>query len=220
MARVMPRMSALCAVAATAGLPWCARGQVVPLRAQDLAFPQELIPVDRGIEDINPLGVSLRQLPPEFRLDNDWEQVYVSRVDPSRFVRVHGALHAVFPRSQYVSTRDGVRSQTPPGTVFYIGPPAPELLPVPSLAAELTEPSSVRRPTAVTLAPPMMGAVRAGAVDRSAAAVRLGPRAVAQPAGLVTRVRPGPATLASMADEPYRRARIRQLTNRATSGLE
>lgn len=92
--------------------------------------PAGLRPVDPTYEDTGPLGVSLRQLRPDLRTPLDFDRVYQIQPahpnGPDQFTRISGAIAAVFPRSQYTTTRNGVRIDVPAGTVFYIGgPPVP-----------------------------------------------------------------------------------------------
>lgn len=84
-------------------------------------------PVQPGVADIDPLGESFRLLAPVLRIDNNFEHVY--RLNPddehSPFFRRAGGLYAVFPRSQYVLTRQGVVAAVPPGTIYHFGRPEP-----------------------------------------------------------------------------------------------
>lgn len=81
--------------------------------------------VDERIEDVSPLAVSLRESRPSLRQPADFGRVYRFQDGTNRLTRAQGALYAVFPRSVYASDKDGnVFPVVPPGTVFYIGPPA------------------------------------------------------------------------------------------------
>lgn len=85
-------------------------------------------PVQQGVADVDPLLESLRAYSPSLRLDNNFEHVYLLDAnDPnSPFFRRAGGLYAVFPRSEYVLTRDGVIAAVPPGTIFHFGRPETE----------------------------------------------------------------------------------------------
>ncbi|MCA9282497.1 MAG: hypothetical protein H6812_13850 [Phycisphaeraceae bacterium] len=91
-------------------------------------------PVQQGVADVDPLLESLRTYSPSLRQDNNYQHVYIlDRNDPnSPFFRRAGGLYAVFPRSEYVLTSDGVVAAVPPGTVFHFGRPEPgHALPAP-----------------------------------------------------------------------------------------
>ncbi len=103
------------------------------------AEAQDLKPVEQTIEDIGPLGQSHRILPEDLRLPTGFERVYrvPGSADQFRFnanqghtddmlMRINGALRAVFPRSVYIPTRRGLKTDVPPGTVFHIGQPLAE----------------------------------------------------------------------------------------------
>lgn len=96
------------------GAPAGYRGLGPPLR-----------PVDPTVEDVGPLGVSLRQLRPDLRQPLDFDRVYEIQADgrptADRYTRMSGAVAAVFPRSQYTTTRNGIRIDVPAGTIFYLG---------------------------------------------------------------------------------------------------
>lgn len=85
--------------------------------------------VDQGITDAGVLNRSLRMVPIDLRVDDAFQNVYEVKGNPrggiggKQFMRSAGGLHAVFPQSEYVSTRGGVRPVTPAGVVFWIGEP-------------------------------------------------------------------------------------------------
>ncbi len=86
--------------------------------------PSPLVPVDQRIEDVSPLGMSLRQMPPTLREPNNFQELYRFRGDDENLVRAQGALYVVFQRSIYGSDKKGnVYPLFSPNTVFYIGPP-------------------------------------------------------------------------------------------------
>lgn len=88
---------------------------------------QPLKRVEQGAADVNPLRVSNRHLQQNLRVPSDFSEVY--EIDPSgganpnakRFVRRSGAVYAVFPRSIYRLTDQGLSIPVPPGTIYYIG---------------------------------------------------------------------------------------------------
>jgi len=83
-----------------------------------------LVPVDQRIEDVSPLGLSLREMQPTLREPNNFQELYRFRGDDENLVRVQGGLYLVFQRSIYGSDKKGnVFPLIPPNTVFYIGPP-------------------------------------------------------------------------------------------------
>ncbi len=86
--------------------------------------PSMLVPVDQRIEDVSPLGLSLRQMQPTLREPNNFQELYRFRGDDENLVRAQGGLYLVFQRSIYGSDKNGnVYPLVPPNTVFYIGPP-------------------------------------------------------------------------------------------------
>ncbi|MCA9287919.1 MAG: hypothetical protein KDA05_04995, partial [Phycisphaerales bacterium] len=79
--------------------------------------------IDQGWEDIDPLARSLFHARPDLRSATGFGDVF--DLGDGRFARVDGGLVAVFPRSTYAGTVTGLVPTIPPGTVFYIGTPAP-----------------------------------------------------------------------------------------------
>lgn len=71
-------------------------------------------PIDAGVDGVGPLARSLRVRPLDLRKSAAFGDVY--NFGQGTLVASSGALHAVFPRSVYVTGRE-----VPPGTVFYIG---------------------------------------------------------------------------------------------------
>jgi hypothetical protein len=81
-----------------------------------------LRPVDPGVADVDPLGTTGRVLPTDLRQPANFDRVYEVELDGKRFfVRAHGGVYAVFPRSDYVQTRGGVVPIVPAGTVYHLG---------------------------------------------------------------------------------------------------
>ena len=79
--------------------------------------------VDQTIEDVSALSASLRKIETGLRQPGGFEHVYRVPGEDDRLMRIHGALHAVFPRSVYARDRKGLRPLIPNDTVFYVGPP-------------------------------------------------------------------------------------------------
>ncbi|MBY0311055.1 MAG: hypothetical protein K2W85_03200 [Phycisphaerales bacterium] len=89
--------------------------------------------IDAGRADRGPLATSARRVPIDLRVPLSFDRVY--RVPGSTtgvqvpgaaageelYARISGGLTAVFPRSDYVSTKRGPAALIPPGTIFYIG---------------------------------------------------------------------------------------------------
>ena len=82
--------------------------------------------LDAGTADTGPLNRSLRQMQNGLRVDDAFQNVYevaASPYGPVQYMRSAGGLYAVFPQSEYVSTRRGQTPVTPAGVVFWIGEP-------------------------------------------------------------------------------------------------
>ncbi|MCA9310007.1 MAG: hypothetical protein KDA21_02315 [Phycisphaerales bacterium] len=157
--------------------------------------------VDQTVADVDPLGTSLRQVDFEvdLRQDIDFQYVYTVPGHPDSLMRRQGGLVAVFNRSDYLPTWFGPVPVVPPNTVFYVGePPAPP-------AGEIRAPG--RLDTRVY-----------GRVSAAAGALRAGEtppsfeRAIHRDQGEMRR--------ADMSDEPYRRHRLREITDRAIERLQ
>jgi hypothetical protein len=94
---------------------------------------RDLRVVEQGVEDLGPMGTSMRQASTDLRQPSGFDVVY--RVPGSsrgvggfftspageRLARVDGAITAVFSRSEYVETKKGTKTPIPANTVFYIG---------------------------------------------------------------------------------------------------
>ena len=89
--------------------------------APGLGQDSPLKPIDQTVEDVSQLSTSFRYIEPGLLQPSGFEQVYRYSGRTDFFVRIDGATHAVFPRSTYVSSRQGETPTVPPGTVFYIG---------------------------------------------------------------------------------------------------
>jgi hypothetical protein len=183
-----------------------------------------LHPIEPGVGDLGPLGVGTRLLPMDLRQPMGFDRVF--RVPGSsrgvalfsgspaeeRYARVSGAITAVFPRSAYVKTDDGVQPAIPGGTIYYIG-------------------DSPLRETAAPVVREWGANVASGAVDMRASTLAGAPTPIAPAGPLALRIQhpdeaafheaarsprpdaplpPGPPRNI-FSDEPYRRARMRQL---------
>lgn len=99
--------------------------KVVPSARSAVASPSTkptLKPVDPGVADVDPLGTSTRILPKDLRQPANFDRVYEVELNGKRFfVRAHGGVYAVFPRSDYVQTNRGAVPIVPAGTVYHLG---------------------------------------------------------------------------------------------------
>lgn len=177
-------------------------------------------PVDQGFEDRGPLSTSLREIPAELRVGGGgFGRVYRLPGLDGQYVRSSGALRAVFPRSLYVSTRQGVIMPVPAGTVYVIGDPRGTEVQRRARAFHARQlddtgdpgPALPIGPVSGPVSAPVSGPVGAtlsGTV--SAVEPELGPeRSV-----LVAATDEGP----SMSDERYRRARLWQIARQLAPG--
>jgi hypothetical protein len=91
------------------------QGQPVPVR------------IDPGHGDTSINAISLRKLDLDLRQPAGFQHVYqISTIDAfgakqSTFMRIDGAVAAVFPRSVYLPAAGVLMPDIPPGTVFHIG---------------------------------------------------------------------------------------------------
>ncbi|MBL0928301.1 MAG: hypothetical protein IBJ11_11730 [Phycisphaerales bacterium] len=167
--------------------------------------PAQPVRVEQTVADRDPLHTSLRQLPTDLRQDEGFEHLYRVPGADNRFMRRSGAITAVFPRSQYVATRQGPLPVIPAGTVFYFGlPPADQLAhdaaPRPMAGAA---PSASGRIVRSEL---LVEAERLGpAIDS-----RIDPRPAAQPPPTAA---PAPAAPA-ISDDAYRARRLHEIARR------
>ncbi len=85
----------------------------------------DMLLIDQGVADYNPLTTSLRVIEPGLYQSSDFSQV-VRHGDA--YMRSQGGLHAVFTQSTYSKSKQskGITPTVPPGTVFYIGQPPAE----------------------------------------------------------------------------------------------
>jgi hypothetical protein len=113
-------------------------------RRDQILQRRRLQPVDAGIEDRNQLDVSLRRMQAEpMSMPIGFSRVYIDPADPSKYVRGHGALYAVFPHSEYLKRKKGTVALIPLSTTFRIGLPAHMSMEV------VDDPSMVRAPERV-----------------------------------------------------------------------
>lgn len=82
-----------------------------------------LQPVEQTVADRGPLSTSLRWVQYGLREPYGFQQLYQLPIGEQNYVRRNAGLWAVFPRSLYITTRNGVSSSIPAGTVYYIGGP-------------------------------------------------------------------------------------------------
>lgn len=84
---------------------------------------------DPGTEDMGVLSESLRLMPLDLRIADDWGDLYRIESDyGTLYARRAGAVTAVFPQSNYVNSGFGATPTIPADTVFVIGEPSPSLL--------------------------------------------------------------------------------------------
>lgn len=156
-----------------------------------------LNPVDQQLDDVSPLGNSLRVQPLDLRRPIEFDRVY--RIDPTpdlfggsrKFARIDNGVIAVFDRSEYSRAARGVLSaDIPAGTVFYLG-----------------SPESVLSSTYQARGPSIL------AVDRSAMEQNLKPPGPRPSQKLSQQITP---TIFS--GEAYRQYRVGQLLDQAARG--
>ncbi|MEM7227353.1 MAG: hypothetical protein AAF432_00915 [Planctomycetota bacterium] len=187
--------------------------------ASDPTEPTYIRPIEQGIGDVGPGATSLRLLETGLQLPSGFSDVYESPID-GQFMRVDGALHAVFPRSRYVETGRGQLIATvPDGTVYYIGRPE---------ATESDE-TDIERPAPPTLLDFRVSAARPGIVINRGAHPSAIPdgqsAAMTAPLAIVAPDMPNDwrdvieaptSTPTIVNDEGYRRQRIHALLRRAS----
>ena len=81
-----------------------------------------LAPVDRRVEDLDPLSTSLRRVEPGLWQEGQGSRVY--RTADGKLVYLSGGIRAQYDRSRYVKDRQGkILQGIPENTVFHIGRP-------------------------------------------------------------------------------------------------
>lgn len=96
-----------------------------PPPASSIAGLPGLVPVEQGVADVEPLGLSFRRLEVDRRRPLGFDQVFrlppAQPGAPARFARRSGAVTAVFTRSDYLPLEDGSGiAVIPPDTRFQI----------------------------------------------------------------------------------------------------
>lgn len=164
-----------------------------------------LQPIDPGMQDLDPLRTSLRLQPVDLRQPMDFDKVYrlPGNGATDRLVRMSGALAAVFPRSDYAPTENGVVALIPAGTTFHIGG-IPLAAPAPRAIAPASAAATVNDRTALAISQDI--------------ALPINGRDLPVPQVLVRKDATTPhAPAAIMTDERYRAARVRQLLETAAA---
>ena len=98
-----------------------------------------LIPIEPGFEDVSLLATSSKRMPVDLRMPLNFDQIYriegdlsrlgltgrntswLARANTPMFARASGGLIAIFPQSEYVQTKRGMRPVVPANTTFFIG---------------------------------------------------------------------------------------------------
>lgn len=104
---------------------------------------ERLVPVEQGVDDLSQGAQSLRYVEPRTVEAPRFDRLWRLR-GTDYFVRIEGAVHAVFRQSDYERTSAGVEATVPAGTVFYLEPPA-------SLLAERMPPTFSPAPSQRTV---------------------------------------------------------------------
>jgi hypothetical protein len=179
--------------------------------------PPRFTRIESRIGDVDPLGVSLRQLSTDLRQPTGFRDVY--RIEGSGaaahhwgisnpsgadlFARRDGAITAVFPQSVYITTERGPFALIPPGTVFFIGDlPFDRFGALPPIAdspdrvdTRVDTRATTSSVTPATLTPGDVRTARSGEA----------PKPSTRP------IEPAPALPGIMTDEPLRRRTVRDL---------
>ncbi len=116
------------------------------------ASPPRFTPVEPGSRDVSPLNTSLRRLDLNLRVPTGFDRVYavtpqpgvgvaigadggvllggtsLSDVGVRWFARMSGGLIALFPRSTFTQTPEGLMTDVPPGTLYFLGTPSAQAL--------------------------------------------------------------------------------------------
>ncbi len=94
-----------------------------------------MVPIDPGTEDVSNLWTGSRQMPVDLRTPLNFDKVYRVEGDLSRlgvlgvsaqqgqamYARASGGMIAIFPRSEYVRTKQGTVPVVPANTTFLLG---------------------------------------------------------------------------------------------------
>jgi len=81
-----------------------------------------LEPVDQGFADLDLLSASLRYLEMGYRQELHYERLFEVPGHPDLLMRRDGAMTAIFHRSRYEETEDGLVPLIPDGAIFHLGP--------------------------------------------------------------------------------------------------
>jgi len=173
--------------------------QAQPSRPSEPSSPrlpgQPFEEVQQGVEDLGPLGESFEVPMSDLRVPTGFDRVY--RAPGGGLMRINGAIHAVFPRSEYVATPRGVTPIVPAGAVFYLGEPR-------AWSLDASGEPTPARATGSGAASPLR-------VDNRLTA-RVAP---ARAGGRDERSRPASDRATVMTDESYRRKRLASILDEA-----
>lgn len=156
-------MLAICGTGATFASAASTKTPAVS-RSADKGDQPTLKPVDPGVSDVGPLSGPGRVLPTDLRQPANFDRVYEVEIDGKPyFVRAHGGVYAVFPRSDYVQTRAGVAPIVPAGTVFHLGSLPKNADSKPEIGSNVTLPALAKpaRPMRLDQAAPGLAAPNA-----------------------------------------------------------
>lgn len=183
---------------------------------QTASGQQGLKAVEANVGDLGPLSLSLRLLQADLRQPTNFDRVYRAPGQDGRLMRINGGLYAVFDRSLYAPTKQGLMPLIPGGTVFYIGRPSflSDVEPAPAeTKSNLLDP---RSHSSHLQTRNEMGVRRASSVSGITSGSLLH-RSVGRGSGADARSRGVPATIIN--DTDYRAARIRQLMKKAVTNV-
>lgn len=189
-----------------------------------LVCAQERI-VDQAYEDVDPLAESFREFQKDLRQDVGFTRLYENPLYPGWFYRRDGAVTAFMPQGDYIATRNGLLPLIPPGTIFFVGEPSPELLPklpgaLISLAAPPSRSGEGERIVLTSSISAASFVAEAEASNRLAN--RIEPRQAEQRQRGDSMVVADPAQIRTPAlmreDLPYRAIRLRDIAKRAAQG--
>jgi hypothetical protein len=80
--------------------------------------------VDQSVNDVGPLSESQRFMDAGLQIPTGFSKVFKVPGRDDLFMRANGGLYMVYPRSQYVESRQGTYAEIPQDTTFYIGLPS------------------------------------------------------------------------------------------------
>jgi hypothetical protein len=106
--------------------------------------PESIKPVTPGTCDVSPLAEPLHLEPISLEIDSDFRRLYEARDSRGLFgqcgepiyIRMSGAIKALFPRSSYIEAPGGELPTVPNNTIWHIGELPREML----MAPQETEP--------------------------------------------------------------------------------